>query len=127
MKIKFIEATNHPEGFNWGKFMLARFEAEDWAYRSALVDDHRLLLAGRGWTDNHLMVTDIQTGEGAIFKPGGLAQADLQKHKIWVCPLFEPFLVWLYRQDLSDLDKLPAVVKLPDAPSAYSGYRREGK
>ena len=74
-----------------------------------------------------MLVVDLETGEGAMFSPGGLAAADLQKHRIWVCPMFEPFLAWLYKQDLSDLTKLPKHVDLPDAPFEMHGYRREGK
>ncbi len=109
---------------NWGKFMVSQFDAKDWAHRSAV--DGTRLLAARGWTERHVLVMDIQTGEGGIFAHGGLAIADLNKHKIWVCPLFQPFLVWLYTQPL-DIDKLPAIVELPEAESAIYGYRREGK
>lgn len=47
-----------------------------------------------------------------------------EKHKIWVCPLYEPFLEWLYRQDVRDLGKLPDHVTL-EAPAALWGYRRD--
>jgi len=121
MKTKFIEATSNT--FNFGKFMLMRFDSE-FEYRSVV--DKRSLLGGRGWSTEHIWVLDLQTGEGACFRPGGLASADLQKHKVWVCPLYQPFLEWLYKQDLSDLDKLPAVIDLPDAENALWGYRRPG-
>src|SRR5262245_54261454 len=109
MQTHFIEATNGPQ--NWGKFMLARFSTEEWAARSH-VDEGRLL-ASRGWQLKHLLVLDLQTDEDAIFLPGGHAHADLNKHQIWVCPLFEPFLEWLWRQDVSDIAKLPHHVDLP--------------
>jgi len=57
----------------------------------------------------------------------GVASADLNKHQIWVCPMFEPFLNWLYKQDVSDLDQLPSLVDLGDVPTALFGYRRKGK
>lgn len=123
MKLHFIEAHD-ATNFNWGKFAVARFSTEEWSRPSAL--DKRLLLRSRGWTPDHLWVLDLQTGEGAIFRPGGMAAADLAKHKIWVCPMFEPFLMWLYKQDLSDLSKLPALVNVGDVPTAMSGYRRRG-
>lgn len=123
MNTRFVEATNGPR--NWGKFMLGRFTEEEWLRRD-VVGAHTSLLAGRGWTVNHLLVFDLQTGEGAIFYPGGYAHADLQKHAVWVCPMFEPFLEWLYTQDLSDLDALPESVDLPDAEFAMAGYRRPG-
>src|SRR3954466_14511961 len=107
MKVKFIEAVENTK-FNWGKFMLCRFEQEEWAQRSAL--DGSGFLRGRGWSPQHLLIIDMQTGEGAIFKHGGYAPSDLNdKHQIWVCPMFEPFLKWLYKQDVSDLDALPAL------------------
>jgi hypothetical protein len=127
MMTRIIEATN--DNKNWGKFMVMRPDVE-WQ-RRALIDDgeytsSRPLLEQRGWTPEHIWVLDLETGEGAYFRPGGLARADLNKHRIWVCPLYEPFLTWLYRQDLSDLQALPDVVNLPDAPFAMRGYRREG-
>lgn len=131
MVTKFIEVTQAVEGgFNHGKFMLGRF-AEEWNELSAL--DHALgnnapppLLRRCGWMERHLFVLDLQTGEGAIFLPGGSATADLDKHKVWVCPMFEPFLVWLYAQDLTLLDELPELVELPEAPASMVGYRRDG-
>lgn len=133
MKTKIIEATNGPR--NWGKFMLGRF-TEEW-HRDSQVAPGRPpdgdgpgwrypLLRSIGWQLDALLVLDLQTGEGVIFTPGGLASADLEKHRIWVCPLFEPFLAWLYEQDLSDLDRLPDHVDLPDAPFQWRGHRRSG-
>jgi hypothetical protein len=42
--------------------------------------------------------------------------------------MYEPFLTWLYRQDLTDLDALPDLVNLTEqeAPSAMRGHRRTG-
>lgn len=124
MQTKMIECTN---GFNWGKFLVGRFTPEEWAVRSS-VDGVLSLIGGRGWTLEHLLVLDIQTGEGAIFRPGGSAKADLDKHQIWVCPLFEPFLTWLYTQPLGDLDQLGTVVMFTEeqAPSSMYGHRRAG-
>ena len=68
---------------------------------------------------------DLQTGEGAIFRPGGNAHADLQKHRIWCCPLFEPFLEWLYKHNLENIDELPKHVDLA-AEFELFGYRRPG-
>jgi len=114
----------HPGGKgNWGKFMLGRFTKEEWARRSE-VDGQ--LLRVRGWSPDHLLVLDLETGEGSIFRPGGHAGADLMKHAIWVCPLFPHFLAWLYEQDLSDLSKLPGIVEIPHAEFALSG-RRHGE
>jgi hypothetical protein len=117
MDVRFLEVTNGPQ--NWGKFMVAKFT--EWDVPSAL--DGRPLLAGRGWTPNHLLVVDLQTGEGAIFHPGGLATADLNKHAVWVCPMFPFALQEIYERGVDDL---PAIIDLPDAPFEWAGYRRRG-
>lgn len=124
MITKIIEATNGPN--NWGKFLLGRFDATEWARRSVVNTELTTpLLRQRGWAPHHLLVLDLETGEGAIFRPGGLASADLNhKHQVWVCPLFEPFLTWLYTQDVTDLAALPDLIDLPTAPFAQFGYRR---
>lgn len=121
VQTKFIEVTNN--NLNWGKFFLMRFDNE-WEYKSAFTGGS--LLREVGWDRNNIIVMDLQTGEGARFLPGGLAAADLNKHQIWVCPMFEPFLKWLYLQDLADLSKLPDHLNLPDAEFAMVGYRRKG-
>jgi len=121
MQSKFMEVTNNSK--NWGKFLLMRLDSE-WEYRSAFTG--RSLLGEVGWDRTNIIVLDLQTGEGARFKPGGLAVADLEKHRIWVCPMYEPFLNWLYKQDLTDLSKLPDSLDIPDAEFAMVGYRRKG-
>lgn len=124
MKAKFIEVTNGPR-HNWGKMMLCRFEQHEWDYKSVI--DSSPLIWSRGWDKHHILVVDLQTGEGALFRPGGVPSYDLSKqHAVWVCPMFEPFLAWLYKQDTSDLSKLPAHVDLPDAQFEMQGYRRPG-
>lgn len=125
MQTRIIEATD-ATSFNHGKFMVSRF-TDEWMVRSSIDPDRPLLSSVCGWSPDHLHVLDLQTGEGAIFRPGGYAKADLDKHSIWVCPMFEPFLEWLYRQDLSDIEKLPALVNLGDVPTAMYGHRRNGR
>lgn len=132
MRTKVIEAVQSLEKpANWGKFLLGEPDAE-WMRKSAVsTDSPASLLSLIGWTPQHLWVLDLQTGEGAFFRPGGSAQADLdEKHRIWVCPLFGPFLEWLYdrfRENPElDIDELPDVVELPGAPFAFAGYRRPG-
>lgn len=123
MQVKFIEVTNGPR--NWGKFAVCEFTEEEWWERSA-VEPSVPLVPSRGWTRDHYLVLDLQTGEGAMFKHGGYAKHDLNKHAIWVCPMFEPFLVWLYKQPFIRLEELPAHVDLPDAEFMMSGHRRPG-
>ncbi len=127
MKTKFIEAHD-ATNFNWGKFAVGRWEPEEWS-RMSVVDEETgvPLLHARGWCKNHIWVMDLQTGEGFCTTTHGLSTSDLNKHNIWICPMFEPFLEWLYKQDLTDLDQLPSVVNLGNVPTAMSGYRREGE
>lgn len=125
MKTHLIEVTN--DGFNYGKFMIQHFDDAENNYVSQLPgNEGRLLRTSCGWDVRNIWVLDLQTGEGARFSPRGYAKADLQKHAIWVCPMYEPFLEWLYKQDVSDITKLPAYVDLKDAPAAVYGYRRPG-
>lgn len=123
MKTRIIEATN---GFNWGKFMLGRFE-EEYDHRSPISPDMSPMAR---WDRNNMLVLDLATGEGAIFRIGGSVEYDLnQKHKIWVCPMYQPFLEWLYKQPHPfDLEALPAVVNVdPEGKlSSLQGYRRTG-
>jgi hypothetical protein len=131
VKTKIIEAVQsreHPG--NWGKFLVSALDGE-WARDSKVHPPGARLLNACGWSSRHALVHDLQTGEGAFFKLGGYAHADLEKHAIWVCPLFEPFLEWLYEQARDsggqlDLDSLPDVVELPAAEFASQGHRRPG-
>lgn len=127
MITKIIEATNNR--LNWGKFMVCRYDGEEWS-RKVKVDGHPypndLLFRSIGTDPRCVWVLDLQTGEGALFKPGGNPTADLDKHRVWVCPMFEPFLNWLYGQNLNDLSKLPDAIDIPDAEFRLHGYRRPG-
>lgn len=137
MIARFVEVTNQ---LNYGKVVVARFTPEEWTYRSQLPDNNgRRLLPSLGWGDQRLqtyLVMDLQTGEGALFlleRPGAVQWSLNDKHQIWVCPMFEPFLIWLERWALENghpsPDTLPGLVELTeqDAPSAFRGYRRQRK
>lgn len=137
MRTRIVEATNGP--FNWGKFLIGTFDDAEQS-RSSVVDtaSTRPLLAQIGHPSRAVLVLDLQTAEGAVFNPSNLvdragpspdtelaarcASSDLSKHQIWVCPLFEPFLAWLYTQCYPYAD-LPEHVEL-DVPFAAQGYRR---
>jgi hypothetical protein len=125
VETKIIEAQQGPSGPNWGKFMVGRMTSE-WGVRSA-VDEGRPLLKACNWDPGKLVVFDLQTGEGAAFTidPDYPCYELNDRHQIWVCPLFGPFLAWLFQQDLTDLQALPAVVNLPEAEFALRGYRRQ--
>jgi len=123
MRLYPFEVSN---GLNWGKFAVGRLQSE-LAWNSSLPGyEHRNLLQQLGYNSTDIWVLDLQTCEGAAFRHGGHAAADLNKHAIWVCPMYEPFLRWIYKQDVSDLAALPRYVDLPDAESALWGYRRPG-
>lgn len=128
MKVHLFEAvTAGVEAGNWGKFAVA-VPDDEWRWQSSVDDAHdraRSLLRQLGWGPRHVWVWDLQTGEGAMFFHGGHASADLNKRRIWVCVLFEPFLRWLYQQDLKTLADLPKVVEL-EAPVEFYGFRRDG-
>lgn len=111
---------------NWGKFLVGVPDVE-WSLRSDIDPENpRPLLAQIGWEPGEIWVCDLQTREGAFFWPGGSARADLERHRIWVCPLFEMFLTWLYEQNIEALHLLPRIVALPDAQFSINGYRRLG-
>ena len=122
----FFEATN---GFNWGKFAVAFFDDEEWGRRSALTG--RPLIATLGWGREpqhlHMWVLDLQTAEGMYVPVDGGADYQLNgQHQIRVCPLFLPFLRWLYDQDLTKLAELSgSLVTLTEeeAPSSLASRR----
>ena len=123
METKIIETAGN--GGNWGKFMVGRFTADERAHRSPVPDAGYPLAR---WDPRTLLVLDLATGEGALFRPDGSAEHDLNVgHQIWVCPMFEGFLTWLYGQDTSDLQALPGYVDLPNVAFSLSGYRRPGR
>jgi hypothetical protein len=138
MITQFIEATNfYDGGLNWGKFLLCKFDDRDWSYQATEADGALLSVMPGGresWNpETSIFVVDLQTGEGSRFDLRTEPVAQLERHKIWVCPLFEPFLKWLFREIQSrppgpgrfELTTLPAVAKFP-ASSALAGYRRAG-
>jgi hypothetical protein len=131
MQTYLFEARHGPGAGNWGKFLVGIPDETEWSWRSA-VDTSRSvpLLSAIGWTPEHIWVHDLQTGEGCFVRPGGLAHADLQKHRVWCCPLFEYWLDWLYGEvrkvGIEGIPDLPRVVDLPDAPFALAGHRRPG-
>lgn len=80
MKTKIIEATQ--DKALYGKFLVGRFDREEWARRSEVYDDGGSILRHEGWTGHHLFVLDLsRTGGGAIFMPRskGHAENDLDK------------------------------------------------
>lgn len=120
MTTRCFECQN---GFNWGKFLIGLFDQE-WSVLSQV--DSGPLLHRRGWTDRHILILDLQTGESAIFSHGGLAVADLTKKAIWVCPMFLPFLEWVYRQDLKKFDEWPTLIEVGMEHSAMFAPRNPG-
>jgi hypothetical protein len=139
LRTQVVEATNGGQR-NWGKFLVASFDGNEWLRQSVVSDSCIPLLAQLGHDPNAplVLVLDLQTGEGAVFSPPVRldihadddtwesfarmsAKWDLNKHQIWVCVLFEAFLAWLYARD--SFDDLPEQVEL-SASFAMHGYRR---
>jgi hypothetical protein len=140
VKTRIVEATN---GNHQGKFVVCRFDADEWIRISLFSDAPMSLLRENGYEHTSLLVVDLSTREGAVFtppeRPGGLTDAHWQviatncanaalntDHQIWVSVLFPAFLGWLYahdRIDPSSFDDLPDYVELT-APLAADGERR---
>jgi hypothetical protein len=133
MRTALVEAVS-AQG-NWGKFLVGEFDDEELGRRTVVEENagaagwRPSLLLTTGWGHDHRLVLDLATGEGAIFlvSPRGYVKADLEKHRVWVCPLFEPFLQWLYDhwQAPYDVAVLPQEVRL-DHPLELRGHRRRG-
>lgn len=139
MELKFIEA-GHPvdeNGFggNWGKFAVGRWTGPELGEKTKYPGCEGQNIASlRGWGGDHVWLFDLQTGEAARFHTNNPIPVDvrhqLKTHKIWVCPMFEPFMVWLWghiRLHPDWWDTLPRTVELPaDTPFDFAGYRRPG-
>ncbi len=135
MDLKFVEA-GHPQDMatglygNWGKFAIGRYTNAELREPTRFPGcDGRHVVSLRGWGSEHIWVFDLATGEAARFHPVGYAIADLSEHRVWVCPLFEPFLTWLYRFIREHpypqwWDDLPRTVELSEADFAFGGHRR---
>jgi hypothetical protein len=129
MDTKFVEA-GHPGVGNWGKFIVAchtTAELQEPTQFPGCEGQRVVSLAGNGARD--MWVFDLQTGEGfRVPVSERHAFSILEKHQVWVCPMFEPFLGWL----LAYIDShpndwwstLPRTVELPDAPFEMRGHRR---
>jgi hypothetical protein len=136
----FVEATN---GFNHGKFMVGRLTAEEAQATSNLpgLEGEWLFHNSGGrrrFTPDRTLIVDLQTGEGCEFslERHGLPHAEQaswelnDRHKIWVCPLFEPFVrwlaVWASEHENWTIGQIPNLIDLKDAKFAFAGHRREG-
>ncbi len=130
METKIIEASDCDK-FNWGKFLIGRFDHE-WERRAQILSalDGPSLIGSQGWGPEDLLVMDLSVGHAAMFTPraGALPHVDVENTGIYFCPLFRGFMEWLYRQDLQDLSGLPDYVELDPvymirgpAPGEYQG------
>jgi hypothetical protein len=120
MVTHFIEAS---DGMMHGKFMLGRLDSAELGVRSALPgseEDPLMRVGGRRrLNERSTLIVDLQTGNGAaFFIGGGLWIADLNRTgPIHVCPMFPPFLKWLYEQKVPDfpataIEQLPRYVRI---------------
>jgi len=110
---------------NYGTFAVGRLGSEELRQESAYYPGSSAL-GQRKYDERKLWAMDMVTCEGAAFDPKADLVSQLERHQIWVCVLYEPFLRWLGQQDLRDLSILPRKVDLPDVPPALVGYRRTG-
>jgi hypothetical protein len=130
MQTLIIEAHN---GMNYGKFLLATYGPEEWSREARVEPTGRKLLPSIGFGGEWVWVLDLQTREGAAFLLSGQVTLlhQLEKHQVWVCPMYEFFLGWLldrYREDSAGVMalNLPDVVELDTKYFALAGYRRKG-
>ncbi len=82
MIVKIIEAGQ--EKALYGKFLVARFDREEWQ-RPALLTGMSSLLKQEGWGPEHLLVLDLsRPGNGSIFaaRKNSYARADLEKRQL---------------------------------------------
>lgn len=129
MKTKIVEATTGPQG-NWGKFLIGQFDQDEIDTVSAIAPEYGSVLKQRGWWDpaQYFLMLDIETGEGSVFATWGDARADLHKHRIWVCPLFQPTLARIRAMAPFAVADLPSLLELSfdEAPFAMAVPRRAG-
>ncbi len=140
MDLKFVEAGHpvdeHGLGGNWGKFGVGRWTRQELAEKTQYPGCEGQRIASlHGWGGDHVWLFDLQTGESARFYLNNPRPVDvrsqLRTHQIWVCPMFEPFMVWLWNHvtvaGLDWWDTLPRTVELPaDTPFDVAGHRRPG-
>jgi hypothetical protein len=99
MLSKIIEVSDQA---NWGKMLVQEFDEAELARKSSVGDGETVLGAtaarrstfATGDPRDLRLVIDLQTHEGALFDLTTCApERDLDRHQIWVCPLFLPFPV----------------------------------
>lgn len=140
MELKFVEAGQAPEGGgNWGKFAVARWSTLEMREPTRFPGCEGQFITGlTGSPFDHIWLLDIQAGEGALFSINNPIPVDvphqLNEKQIYICPMFEPFMTWLWEHirshqgtNLDWFDELPRVVVLPEAPFDLYGYRRRGR
>lgn len=123
MRTKIVEAT---QGLNFGKFLVGELDEKEIAHPSSIdVGKSTIRACGFGDVGRWRWVMDLQTREGIFVQFGGVAVNDLNKHQVWVCPMFEPTLVKLYEYGSAPVESLPDLIELPaDVGGALYGHRR---
>ncbi len=141
MDIRLIEAGQTlEEGPNWGKFLVGRFEEDEWNYPSVITGEPLLRSLGPTktprrdpYTTANILVLDLQTGEGFFTRASQTprqrewecaldrAFEELANHAVHTCVIFPWFLAHLYT--LEDPLACHAFVELPQAPLGFVGAR----
>lgn len=120
-KSKIVEVSSGKDK-NWGRLMVMKFTEEEKGRKSAF---HKSSTIWKEDTpsDRHIIVYDLITGEGATFDLSKDLVPQLYKHQIWVCVLYEPFLVWLQEfMKKNSFNNIPDFVEL-EAEKEYTGFR----
>lgn len=95
MITKLIETTDM---FNHGKFLVGQMEGFELTQYLAIKDDGRQLSHVLHASPSKFWVLDCATCEGAFFDFSNDAYYQLERHQVWVCPMFPLFLEWAFEK-----------------------------
>lgn len=87
MKTKFFEGTDQ---FNYGKFMLGAMSLDE--LNTPCLETTGGVNQFIHNTESKFWILDLQTKEGAFFDLKFDIIPQLEKHQIWVCPMYPLFL-----------------------------------
>lgn len=124
MKTKVIEVEEPVPGF-WCKFMIGVF-TDEWGHRP-VVDapeyEATSLLRQLGWSRDHYLILDLESGQGAIFHRGSHPEWDERTKGLSRNPMLVPLWKWLQTQDLDRIQDFPDKVTL-EGPMSRERQKR---